>query len=528
MDKPVSSIPKVAVVGAGAWGKNLVRNFGQLGALALVCDPDRVACARVTEAFPEIPICSWLQEVLDTPAIEAVALASPATLHFEQARLALLAGKDVFVEKPLSLQVSQGQELVALAQKQGRILMVGHILHYHAAVQKLKEIIEAGQLGKIQYVYSNRLNIGTIRAAENILWSFAPHDISALLLLLGEMPTAVSVHGGQYLQTGVPDVTVTTLSFASGVKGHIFVSWLHPFKEQMLVIVGDKRMAVFDDVSADRKLVLYPHQIDWVGRVPVARKAQGEVVPLELTEPLKAECNHFLECVRSRKEPRTDGSEGLRVLQVLQAAQRSLDQGGAPCYLTPLTPSPAEQPYFAHETAVIEQPSSIGAGTKIWHFSHVLKNVAIGENCNVGQNVVIGPKVTIGRGCKIQNNVSVYQGVTLEDSVFCGPSMVFTNVFNPRANIRRMDEVRPTLVKTGASMGANCTIVCGVTIGRYAFVGAGAVVTRDVPDHALVVGNPARQTAWMCACGNKLTPQLQCSVCGQEHEEGASGLHPKS
>ena len=406
--------------------------------------------------------------------------------------------------------------------------MAGHILQYHPAVQKLKEIIDAGQLGKIQYVYSNRLNIGKIRSAENILWSFAPHDISALLLLLDEMPEAVSVHGGQYLQTGVADVTVTSLSFPSGVKGHIFVSWLHPFKEQMLVIIGDKQMAVFNDVSTDRKLVLYPHQIDWIDRIPVARKAQGEVVPLELTEPLKTECSHFLDCICTRRKPRTDGSEGLRVLQVLQAGQFSLEQGGAPCFLTSPTPPPVDLPYFAHETAVIDQPSSIGKGTKLWHFSHVLKDVTIGENCNIGQNVVIGPNVTIGRGCKIQNNVSVYQGVTLEDFVFCGPSMVFTNVFNPRADIGRMDEIRPTLVKTGASMGANCTVVCGVTIGQYAFVGAGAVVTKDVPDHALVVGNPARRTGWMCACGNKLTPMLQCPACGQKHEEGISGLSPKS
>jgi UDP-2-acetamido-3-amino-2,3-dideoxy-glucuronate N-acetyltransferase len=413
--------------------------------------------------------------------------------------------------------------LVELAETRGRILMVGHILQYHPAVQALKSLVDRGELGKIQYVYSNRLNIGKIRREENILWSFAPHDISCILLLLGETPLEVSAHGGQYLQADVADVTLTTLSFAGGVKGHIFVSWLHPFKEQMLVVVGDQKMAVFDDVSKDRKLVLYRHRIDWIDRLPVAHKAEGEVAPLDSGEPLRAECAHFLECLRTRGRPQTDGREGLRVLEVLAACQRSLNHNGAPVRLAAAEKA-AAPPYFVHETAVVDEPSQIGAGSKIWHFSHILKDCRIGENCNIGQNVVIGPAVSIGKGCKIQNNISVYQGVTLEDYVFCGPSMVFTNVYNPRAHIRRMDELRPTLVKTGASIGANATIVCGITIGRYAFVGAGALVNRDVPDYALVVGNPARPIGWMCACGVRLSADLLCPACGQQYAQAGTGL----
>jgi UDP-2-acetamido-3-amino-2,3-dideoxy-glucuronate N-acetyltransferase len=520
--------PRVAVVGAGYWGKNLVRNFANLGALTLVCDLDASACVKATEICPNVKTCANFAEVLTAPDLDAIAIATPAASHYAQVKAALLAGKDVFVEKPLALEVAEGRELVELAAKRGRILMVGHILQYHAAVQKLKELIDSGELGQIQYVYSNRLNIGKIRREENILWSFAPHDISVLLLLLGEMPVAVSAHGGNFLQTQVADVTLTTLSFASGVKGHIYVSWLHPFKEQMLVVVGSRLMAVFDDVSPDRKLVLYPHQIDWVDRYPVARKAEGQVVPLEMSEPLRQECAHFLECVISRRTPQTDGAEGLRVLEVLQAGQLSLDRGGIPVKLATPPPQPAEAAFFVHETAVVDEPSSIGAGTKIWHFSHILKDCRVGENCNIGQNVVIGPGVTIGRGCKVQNNVSVYQGVTLEDFVFCGPSMVFTNVYNPRAHIRRMAELRPTLVKTGASIGANATIVCGVTLGRYAFIGAGAVVTRDVPDYALVVGNPARQIGWMCACGHRLNAQFLCQACGQAFALTDNTLQPQN
>lgn len=186
----------------------------------------------------------------------------------------------------------------------------------------------------------------------------------------------------------------------------------------------------------------------------------------------------------------------------------------------------SDTPWFAHETAWIDNGVNIGNGTKIWHFSHVMSGSVIGKNCNIGQNVVIGPDAVIGNGCKVQNNVSVYKGVTLEDDVFCGPSMVFTNVFNPRAHIRRMDEARPTLVKKGASLGANCTVVCGTTIGRYAFVGAGAVVTRDVPDHALIYGNPARQHGWVCRCGEKLNKAFVCPACGMHYEQQKYFLRP--
>lgn len=183
---------------------------------------------------------------------------------------------------------------------------------------------------------------------------------------------------------------------------------------------------------------------------------------------------------------------------------------------------------FVHPSSFVDEGATVGTGTKIWHFSHIMPDTHIGEGCTIGQNVVAGPGVTIGKGCKIQNNVSLYKGVTLEEGVFCGPSMVFTNVFNPRAHIRRMDEARPTLVKRGASLGANCTIVCGVTIGRFAFVGAGAVVTKDVPDHALVYGNPAKVRGWVCVCGEKLGTDLRCPVCAATYERERDGLRNRT
>jgi len=421
------------------------------------------------------------------------------------AKEALKHGKDVYVEKPLSLDVKEGRELVKIAKNNKNILMVGHILQYHPAIVKLKEMIDKGELGKIQYIYSNRLNLGKFRTEENILWSFAPHDISVILMLLNEMPTDVTSHAGTYLSKNVPDVTITTLDFPSEVKAHIFVSWLHPYKEQKLVVVGNKKMAVFDDVS-DEKLLLYPHEIEWVNRIPIPHKKDAKVVEIEINEPLQEECIHFIECIESRKQPKTDGAEGLRVLEVLQASQKSLESGAQNISIQ-------EKPYFAHPSSIIESPSQIGDRTKIWHFSHVMPGVKIGRDCNIGQNVVIGPDVTLGNNVKVQNNVSIYKSVKVEDDVFLGPSMVFTNVINPRSFISRKEEFEETLIKKGATIGANSTIVSGNEIGRYAFIGAGAVVTKDVPNYALVTGNPGRITGWMCKCAIKLTFSDEKAVC---------------
>jgi len=343
-------------------------------------------------------------------------------------------------------------------------------------------------------------------------------------------------------------VTTTHLSFPSGLQAHVFVSWLHPFKEQRLVVVGDRKMAVFDDTEPwEDKLRLYAHRIDWSNHQPVPCKAEAERVEVPRGEPLKRECHHFLACVANGRRPVTDGEEGLAVLQVLKRAQTCLDTGGSAPVPSPpvpglprtpgeekvaepnaaaraLSPAASDQGYFAHGTAVVDPGAAVGRGSRIWHFAHVLPGSTIGDNANLGQNVVIGPDVTIGRNCKIQNNVSVYKGVTLEEGVFCGPSMVFTNIYNPRAEIGKMDQVRPTLVRRGATLGANCTVVCGVTIGRWALVGAGAVVTRNVPDHALVAGNPARPIGWVCACGERLTEALACPACGKGYTAGENGL----
>ncbi|GAB4111486.1 MAG: Gfo/Idh/MocA family oxidoreductase [Acidobacteriota bacterium] len=526
-----SATPFVAVIGSGYWGKNLVRIYHALGALKLICDKDETVLAHFQQRYPDVEVCLSLQDVLTRDDISGVVIATPAETHFSLAREALLAGKHVYVEKPLVLGESEARELIQYSEEQKLTLMVGHLLQYHPIFVRLRELAASGELGRINYIYSHRLNVGKIRREENSLWSFAPHDISMILALAGESPDYVLATGGNYLHKKIADVTTTHLEFPSGLKAHVFVSWLHPFKVQQLVVVGDRKMAVFDDTRPwGEKLLLYPHEIKWENHVPILYKADPEKVPVIQAEPLLCECQHFLHCVQSGRRPLTDGREALEVLRILNCSQRSLERNGVRIRLREMgaaaveaTPG-ASRPYFVHPTAVIDEGAEVGAGTKIWHFSHVLAGSHIGEGCNIGQNVVIGPDVAVGRGCKIQNNVSVYKGVTLEDYVFCGPSMVFTNIHSPRAAIRKMDQVRRTVVKEGATLGANCTIVCGVTIGRYAFVGAGAVVTRDVPDHALVVGNPARRIGWACQCGDRLDDTLVCPACAAHYAQDGNGL----
>jgi UDP-2-acetamido-3-amino-2,3-dideoxy-glucuronate N-acetyltransferase len=512
--------PAVSLIGYGQWGKNLARNLAAFGALRVICDPRSDALAAARRAHPQASLVEAADAVLADPGADAVVIATSVGSHAELARRALEAGKDVFVEKPLALTAAEGRALADDADARGRILMVGHLLEYHPAVERLREFIARGELGRLRYVYSNRLNLGRIRTEENALWSFAPHDVHVILRLLGELPVDAACRGGTYLQQAVADVTMSALTFASGVRAHVFVSWLHPYKEQKLVVVGDRKMAVFDDTAGAEKLQLYPHRVDWVDRVPIAVKSDAEVVPVDDEEPLAREVRHFLECVVTRTRPRTDGASAVDVLRVLEACQRSLERGGGPVRLDGPAPD-----VFVHETAVVDPGATVGAGTRVWHFGHVMSGARIGRGCSLGQNVFVASGAVVGDNVKVQNNVSIYEGVTLEDDVFCGPSMVFTNVVTPRSHVSRKHEFLPTRVGKGATIGANATIVCGHQLGRYAFVGAGAVVTRDVPDHALVVGNPARLIGWMCECGVRLPlgvdareERAECGTCGARYD----------
>jgi len=516
----------IAVVGNGYWGKNLVRNFFDLDVLHTVCDGSPLVEAGIRTKYPRLNFCRSYADVLANAEIHGIVIATPAALHFEMAKQALQAGKDVFVEKPLALKVQEGTELVELAAARGRILMVGHILQYHPAVRKLKKLIAEGSLGRIEYIYSNRLNIGKIRSEENILWSFAPHDISVMLALLSEEPISATCEGGFYLSQHVADVTLSQFTFSNGVRAHIFVSWLHPFKEQRLVVVGSEKMAVFDDTAID-KLVLYPHRVEWKDRVPNAIRADAEPVALDETEPLRSECQEFLDCIASRRTPQTDGNEGLRVLRVLQACQRSMETHKVVSCAR--KPEPPQSPFFVHPSAFVDEPCEIGAGTKIWHHSHVMKGAKIGAQCILGQNCQVADNVTMGNNVKVQNNVSIYGGAVIEDDVFLGPSCVLTNVTNPRSQVNRHALYERTIFRRGATVGANATIVCGIELGRYSFIAAGAVVTKSVPNYALMVGNPARQMGWMSRHGHRLTSPdkdgvMICPESGFRYKEAEPGF----
>jgi UDP-2-acetamido-3-amino-2,3-dideoxy-glucuronate N-acetyltransferase len=321
--------PNICVVGCGHWGKNLARNFSNLGHLYAVCenDPARLEAFRKQYAVTGF---LTLEEAVACPDIHAVAIATPAEQHASMTIAAVRAGKDVFVEKPLALRWQDGVEMTSEAHRLNKILMVGHLLLYHPAVVKIKELVDSGELGRVEYIYSNRLSMGKIRREENALWSFAPHDISVILMLMRNLPDQVSAVGGAYVQPNIADVTVSHLLFDHGTRAHIFVSWLHPYKEQRFVVIGSKKMIAFEDSRPADKLILYDKQISMdTGNFEV-KQPQGEVVTYPDIEPLQAECAHFIECVATRSTPRTPGEDGIAVLQVLQACQRSLQMNGDP------------------------------------------------------------------------------------------------------------------------------------------------------------------------------------------------------
>ena len=312
----------IAVVGCGHWGKNLVRNFSELGALAALCDPNDKLAQIYAEEY-KVPPLSFAA-ILANPDIEGIVLAVPAPLHASMAIEAMNVGKHVYVEKPLAMNIAEAESMIASAKNCDVQLMVGHLLQYHPCFKMVRSLIEAGELGSLSYVYSNRLSLGKVRSEEDVIWSFAPHDISMILSLIGEEPEVVRVDSSCMLQPGIADTAMLHMEFSSDVKAHVSVSWLHPFKEQKLVIVGQEGMLVFDDTRPwNEKLALYRHNIKSVEGSPTIEKAEVEYLEVVQAEPLKNECLHFIDVVSGRVEPLTDGVEGLSVLKVLSAASLS-------------------------------------------------------------------------------------------------------------------------------------------------------------------------------------------------------------
>jgi predicted dehydrogenase len=332
----------LAVVGTGSWGKNLVRNFYELRRQSRVyaCDLDAAKLAKLRSAFPELQTTQDYEEILANDKIQAVVVSSSAVTHYDLTKRALEAGKDVFVEKPLALSYRDAAEVVELAERRQRLLMVGHLMLYHPVSQQLRQLIHSGELGEVYYIYSQRVNLGQVRRDENALWSFGPHDLSLIFYLLGQEATDISARGQTYLQEGIEDVVFVSLNFSNRVSAHIHLSWLDPHKLRKITVVGSKKMAVFDDMATIEKLRIYNNSaeknIDYETYGDYITLRFGEIVIpyVAMIEPLKLECQHFLECVEQRQQPRTSGQDGLRVVKALEAANFSLRHNGIPVNLT--------------------------------------------------------------------------------------------------------------------------------------------------------------------------------------------------
>ncbi len=330
----------VAVVGAGAWGKNHIRVFSEIPNVQLkyICDSDPAKLSSMQKAYPQTKVVDDVKPILLDPEVKGVVIASSAISHYSLAKEVLLAGKDALVEKPMALKSEDAEEISETARKRERVLMVGHLLIYHPVVDRLKGMITTGELGKVYYIYTQRVNLGVIRQDENALLSFAPHDLSVILHLLDEDPVTVSAHGESYIQNGIEDVAFITLQFSDGKMANIHLSWLDPHKLRKITIVGSKKMAVFDDMEVSEKLKIYDKGVgstsySTYGEYLSLRFGDITIPSIKMLEPLRAEAQHFIQCIESRKEPKTGGQDGLKVVKILMAAQKSLKKKGMPIAL---------------------------------------------------------------------------------------------------------------------------------------------------------------------------------------------------
>ena len=506
---------KLAQVGTGYWGVNILKSLYSLkdGLLDTICDINQKVLDDLKLLYPEVNMVIDFNLVLLNPEITAVFIALPAEMHYSFGKRVLEAGKDLYIEKPITLNVDEAEDLLRLSRENNCILMVGHLLNYHPAIEKIKEIIKSDRIGKIKNIVSNRLNLGIFRVQESVMWSFGCHDISVILSLCGnKLPESVNCFGQSNITPGIHDITNTVFQI-DDIYVNINLNWLNPFKEQKMTIICERGMLLFDDMEPINKLKLYENYITACARslvnqsftrhtleksIPVANKTIGQNISLDLSEtPLIRECRHFVECCRTRKKPLTDGEEAIRVLKVLHMCSDKLK----PEMVPKMVLDESKLDYYVHESSIVDSGANIGTSTQIWHWSHITSSAEIGERCNIGQAAFISGK--LGNGCKVQNNVSVYLGVECGDNVFLGPSCVFTNDLNPRAAHPKHGEYVKTYIEEGSTIGANATIRCGIRIGKHSLIGAGSVVVKDVEEYAIMVGNPARQIGTIDEYGNR-------------------------
>lgn len=517
---------KLGLIGGGYWGKNLIRTFNELGNLNTICEINEELVEQYKTQYPDLNITTSFDTMLQN--VDSVCVSVPAHLHHRFALQALNAGKHVYVEKPITLNLNEAIELEKVANEKNLILMVGHLLHYHNSVIELKNIIRSGKYGKIKYITSNRKSHGIYRSFENVLWSFAPHDISIALSLCDatfEDVNNINCTGSGHITENVQDIANLTF-YANNIYVNINVDWNSPVKEQRLSVVCEKGILMFDDVEPTNKLkIIDNYVVDGV-----ANKKEVEYVHVEGKSPLYNECDHFIKCCSTNTQPITPGNEGIDVLKVLMEADKSLNDimrvvstdssssygpiyslntvmwnnASSPVHEETLTISSRFEGkvnnVFTHPMSANDS-TNVGDGTKIWHFCNVTSDAVIGEKCNIGQNCYVAG--TIGDNCKVQNNVSIYKGVKAGNNVFFGPSCVLTNDINPRCEHGKNGQYMETIIEDGVTIGANATIVCGKTIGKYALIGAGAVVCKNVEPYSIMVGNPAKKIGTVDEQGNR-------------------------
>jgi len=471
----------IGIVGGGYWGKNLIREFNACGVLGYICDINENALKEHVKTYPSIKnTFTSLDEMLLQEDMTMVCIALPAEMHYDACLKALNANKDVFVEKPFVLNVEQGEELVRLAKEKNRILMVGHIMNYHMGIQHIKRILKEEVTGPIKYITCNRKSHGIYRQCENVFWSFAVHDMSVILSLFNNpILSNISCNSHGFITSGIADVCNTSFIINNNVYVNINVDWNSPRKEQNMTIVCQNKIIVFDNVL--NRVEVFNN---YITESKVANKTLPEITTFTGT-PLQNECEHFIACCKDRQTPLTDGNEGLRVVKAMLQCN----------------PVVTETP-FIHPSSIVDSGSLIGTGTKIWHWCHITEQAIIGNKCSIGQNCYVAG--TLGNNCKLQNNVSIYLGVKAGNNVFFGPSCVLTNDKSPRSGFSKHGKYIETTIEDDVTIGANATIVCGITLGKGCMIGAGSVVAKNVRPNTLVIGNPAREIGVVFDQGDRL------------------------
>jgi len=477
----------IAIIGCGYWGSNLIRVFAQSEQINLhtCCDLDESKLKKVKMIYPYINITSNYQEVITNPEIHAVIIATPVFSHYKLAKLALLANKHVLVEKPLTYTCKESQELIELANQKNKILMVDHTFEYEPAIRKIKKIIESKELGEIYYINANWLNLGKLQPDVNVVFDLATHIFSIINYITGKEPLNIKATGETYISNNkLEEMANLIIKYPNKIIANINVSWLEPYKVRKLTLVSSKKMLVFDLLNPQEQLKIFDKGVDVNHLENTISYRSGDVYSpnIEPIEPLKEMANHFISCIKENKKPLTSGENGLIVVKLLEAAAQSLKNKGI-------------------EIKLNEKNSNISLGNNSRIFQPTLTNLygcEIGDNTKIGAFVEIQKNAKIGNNCKISSHSFICEGVTIEDDVFIGHGVRFINDKYPRATsggILQTEEdwkVIPTIVKKGASIGTNATILCGITIGENALVGAGSVVTRDVPPNSVVYGNPAK------------------------------------